>query len=275
MSLEELIERAAQAIDGTDALVVAAGAGMGVDSGLPDFRGNEGFWNAYPPYRHLGVSFIDMANPEWFLDDPAFAWGFYGHRRNLYRDTTPHRGFELLRRWADDKPGGAFVYTSNVDGQFQQAGFAEDGIVECHGAIELEQCIGDCGAGIFPAPPGRISIDDETMRASDPLPSCPRCGTLARPNILMFGDWSWDSSHEATQAANWQSWRSKRELERLTIIECGAGSSVPTVRFFSERLVSQGATLVRINPREPGVPRGQIGIPAGALETLERIDARF
>ena len=36
-----------------DALLVAAGAGMGVDSGLPDFRGDEGFWRAYPPFAAL------------------------------------------------------------------------------------------------------------------------------------------------------------------------------------------------------------------------------
>jgi NAD-dependent SIR2 family protein deacetylase len=36
-------------------VVIGAGAGMGVDSGLPDFRGPDGFWKAYPPYRHLGL----------------------------------------------------------------------------------------------------------------------------------------------------------------------------------------------------------------------------
>ena len=51
---------------------------MGVDSGLPDFRGDEGFWNAYPPFRKLGLSFVDLADPRWFADNPAQAWGFTG-----------------------------------------------------------------------------------------------------------------------------------------------------------------------------------------------------
>ena len=84
---------AARAIAAVDALLITAGAGMGVDSGLPDFRGDEGFWNAYPPYRQLGLSFINVANPRWFDDDPHLAWGFYGHRVNLYRATHPHPGF--------------------------------------------------------------------------------------------------------------------------------------------------------------------------------------
>ena len=54
-------EKAAQWIAGADALVITAGAGMGVDSGLPDFRGDSGFWKAYPALH--GYSFASMANP--------------------------------------------------------------------------------------------------------------------------------------------------------------------------------------------------------------------
>lgn len=269
------LDQAAQIVGDAHALVFAAGAGMGVDSGLPDFRGDQGFWNAYPPYRHLGVSFVDMANPQWFVDDPEFAWGFYGHRRNLYRDTSPHRGFALMRSWGGRKPGGSFVFTSNVDGQFQKAGFPDEHVVECHGSIELEQCMNDCGVGIFPAPPGRIEIEEQSMRAVGSLPSCPRCGSLARPNILMFGDWSWDGRHEAEQSRAFEAWSRRLDMEEVAVIECGAGTHVPSVRWFSEQLVARGARLVRINPRESHVPSGQVGIAAGALEALEGIDARL
>ena len=105
------------------ALLIGAGAGMGVDSGLPDFRGTQGFWKAYPAYAKLGLDFASMANTQWFQKDPEFAWGFYGHRLGLYRTTVPHAGFGLLRAWASRMKHGAFVFTSNVDGQFQRAGF--------------------------------------------------------------------------------------------------------------------------------------------------------
>ena len=55
-----------------------SGAGMGVDSGLPDFRGQHGFWRAYPAIAGLGLSFEEMANPAWFKRDPHLAWAFYG-----------------------------------------------------------------------------------------------------------------------------------------------------------------------------------------------------
>src|SRR5438067_7349691 len=108
---EVLIPQAAQAVAAADALLIAAGAGMGVDSGLPDFRGDQGFWNSYPPYQKLGLDFISLANPRWFRDDPTLAWGFYGHRLNLYRNTSPHDGFHILRRWVERMKHGAFVFT--------------------------------------------------------------------------------------------------------------------------------------------------------------------
>src|SRR5437867_8631899 len=109
----DAIRRAAEAIAGAEALLIGAGAGMGVDSGLPDFRGDHGFWKAYPPYARLGLNFIALANPRWFRDSPELAWGFYGHRLNLYRQTTPHAGFQILRKWAAQMKHGGFVYTSN------------------------------------------------------------------------------------------------------------------------------------------------------------------
>ena len=78
--------KAAEIILQADCIVIAAGAGMGVDSGLPDFRGTEGFWRAYPALRAAGLDFISVASPRTFRDDPTLAWGFYGHRLALYRD---------------------------------------------------------------------------------------------------------------------------------------------------------------------------------------------
>jgi hypothetical protein len=71
---------AARLIDQADALVIAAGAGIGVDSGLPDFRGAEGFWRAYPALGRAGLRFEEIASPAAFRADPELAWGFYGHR---------------------------------------------------------------------------------------------------------------------------------------------------------------------------------------------------
>ncbi len=276
MAHPDIIQRAAEQIAGATALLITAGAGMGVDSGLPDFRGPEGFWRAYPAYRSLGLRFEDAANPSWFERDPALAWGFYGHRSNLYRTTSPHQGFAILRRWAARMPAGSFVFTSNVDGQFQRAGFAEAAIHECHGAISWLQCCAGCGAGIFPADETRVQVDETTFRAREPYPSCPLCQGLARPNILMFDDWGWDSTRSADQARRLERWLASLPTAGragLAVVEIGAGTALPTVRRFSEDAIRRlGASLIRINPRAPETPPGQIGVALGALEALAAID---
>lgn len=268
------IGEAVSLLSGARALVVAAGAGMGVDSGLPDFRGDEGFWRAYPAYGHLGLSFVDLANPRWFSTDPDLAWGFYGHRLALYRRTIPHSGFARLREIASRLPHGAFVLTSNVDGQFQRAGFDESRVVECHGSIHHVQCTRECGRPLASADGLEIEVDPATFRATSPLPRC-ACGALLRPAILMFGDGAWDDSRTSAQELRLDAWLAGLDVaaSELVVVECGAGTHVPTVRAFSERLVrATGGSLVRINAREPEVPRGpHVGLAMKARDALEAI----
>jgi NAD-dependent SIR2 family protein deacetylase len=273
----ENIERAAQAIAAADGLLIAAGAGMGVDSGMPDFRGGAGFWHAYPAAQRLGLQFEELANPRWFREDPSLAWGFYGHRLNMYRDTSPHAGFALLHGWAGRAPTGGFVFTSNVDGQFQRAGFAEDRILECHGSIHHLQCVDGCGQPLWPVTAG-VDVDLETLRAAAPLPTCPRCGGLARPNILMFGDFGWDETRAAGQEHPFGDWLAdlRGRRARVVVVECGAGKAIPTVRLQAQRIARElGGLLVRINVRDFEVPPGHVGLPLGALAGLTAIDERL
>jgi NAD-dependent SIR2 family protein deacetylase len=186
MKIDEKVRQAAVAINAADALLVTAGAGMGVDSGLPDFRGAQGFWRAYPVIAKLGLSFEEMANPEWFQKDPHLAWAFYGHRLNLYRSTVPHAGFNRLLEIGRSKRHGCFVFTSNVDGHFQKAGFAPERIVECHGSIHHFQCVASCGDEIWNASDERVALEESTFRALEPRPRCRDCLALARPNILIY-----------------------------------------------------------------------------------------
>lgn len=119
MSIQKELQRAVKAIRAAKALVFTSGAGMGVDSGLPDFRGPEGFWRAYPALKERGLRLESTSNPQWFERDPEFAWGFFGHRYNLYSQTTPHEGYHIILDWARQMENGYFAFTSNVDGHLQ------------------------------------------------------------------------------------------------------------------------------------------------------------
>eukprot|EP00026_Physarum_polycephalum_P013386 Phypoly_transcript_13781.p1 GENE.Phypoly_transcript_13781~~Phypoly_transcript_13781.p1 ORF type:complete len:265 (+),score=29.70 Phypoly_transcript_13781:89-883(+) len=254
--MSELI-RAAQAIHKAKAVLITAGAGIGVDSGLPDFRGPNGFWKVYPPLQKLGIRFEEMANPFWFHKNPHLAWGFYGHRLELYRKTVPHKGFHILQEMCKNK--NSFVFTSNVDGQFQKAGFSEDKIYECHGSIHHTQCLSSCASEIQPAD-FSVNVDSETLLAKDPLPKCKKCGSLLRPNILLFGDMSWLEERSEEQSARFEKFLgSVKARDPFVVLEVGAGTAVSTVRSTSERICNEKkGTLIRINPDDPSLDRGSM-----------------
>ncbi|MGF6570039.1 NAD-dependent SIR2 family protein deacetylase [Paraburkholderia sp. GAS333] len=268
MDNDAAIRQAARWICDADGLLVTAGAGMGVDSGLPDFRGADGFWRTYPALRHYGYSFEDMANPSGFASNPSLSWGFYGHRLALYRATVPHAGFGILCAWASVMKQGAFVFTSNVDGQFQKAGFDAERIVECHGTIHRLQCVDACTDETWPADDFSPIVDEASCLLENEMPMCPYCNGLARPNILMFGDWNWVDGNAERQKSRLSKWL--KSVKRLVVVEIGAGRALPTVRRFSE---CHGPRVIRINPREYWIPPDKgLGISGGASGVIELLD---
>ena len=166
------------------------------------------------------------------------------------------------------------MYTSNVDGHFQRSGFDPQQILECHGSLNHLQCLSGCGQEIWSAEHCKIKVDDSTLRAAHPLPSCPTCGNLARPNVLMFGDWGWDSSRASEQQRWQQRWLINKTNSKMVVIEIGAGKAIPTVRMHCEGMLDEEKSrLIRINPRESETPAGNASLPMGGLEALQRIDA--
>jgi NAD-dependent SIR2 family protein deacetylase len=222
-------------------------------------------------YERLGINFIGAANPANFEGDPAFGWGFYGHRTNLYRETEPHHGFRMLQDWTAEFGQDSFVVTSNVDGQFQKSGYREDQILEVHGSIHHLQCLSPCGNDIWDNDES-IPVDLETMRARH-VPECRNCSQPARPNILMFGDYSWLSDRTRGQEIRFDSFLAQHRQEPIVVVEMGAGTAIPTIRYMSERIGQRsGATVIRINPREAHISGGHISLPCGAIEGLAGIE---
>jgi NAD-dependent SIR2 family protein deacetylase len=267
--------RAAARIAQADTLLITAGAGMGVDSGLPDFRGKAGFWQAYPALARAGIAFEEIANPQAFLHNPELAWGFYGHRLNLYRATTPHAGYDMLRQWINSPrlklPG--FVFTSNVDGHFAKAGFDPSRMVECHGSLHHFQCSAPCHDEIDVADGFVPVVDEVNCKLTSTLPRCKYCGAINRPNVLMFNDGQWVEHRAEAQMARFTDWLSQADGLAIVVIELGAGPTIATVRRVGEHLSRQpGCALIRINPRDAGGVREEdVALEMGALAGIEAI----
>lgn len=274
-SLQQNLDKAVEIIKSADGLLIAAGAGMGIDSGMPDFRGSNGTWTefkkTYPGLKDF--SFYDIASGTGFSKHPALSWGFYGQRLNFYRETAPHAGFNILLKLGLQMKKSYFVYTSNVDGHFQKAGFRDVRIHECHGTIHRLQCNDDCRGKSRSAENFKPIVDKKSCMLISKMPMCSYCKrAIERPNILMFNDWTWNSIHADESKSRLDSWLAS--VKNPAIIELGAGIEISTVRDFTTRLGNKfRERVIRINPNEPQIHRELgIGIAAGALEALVEIE---
>jgi NAD-dependent SIR2 family protein deacetylase len=259
------IRHAANLIASADALVVAAGAGMSVDSGLPDFRGSRGLWTTLLGGGITEDGLHEFMQGRCFATSPRKAWRFYGEAIQRCRNAAPHPGYRLLLNWAHQKQHGAFVYTSNVDGQFHAAGFPQERIVECHGSIHHLQCARPCSPQIWPAPDAEM-----TARAlhSGGMPRCAHCGGVARPNVLLFSDPAWVAHRTNAQRLRMEVWQARPA--NPVVIEIGAGLTLPAVRMFSESL---RMPLIRVNAHEAHADdAATVALQGTALDVLRRID---
>ena len=149
--------------------------------------------------------------------------------------------------------------------------------MECHGSLMHFQCVEECGQPIWPIGPDLLlQINTDNLLAKEPLPSCPQCGSLARPNILMFSDFSWNSTRTYRQRQRFEKWIENFKNKNLLIIELGAGRNIPTVRLTCEEIYqSTGNQFIRVNPGEPECRlKNTLSFPMGAKDALKVISQK-
>lgn len=114
-------------------IVVATGAGISAESGVPTFRGADGLWNGRRPE--------DVATAGAFRRNPGDVWEFYLARRRDLAKVEPNAGHRAVADW-QGVFGECPVITQNIDGLHQAAGSSD--VLELHGSIWRARC-SDCG----------------------------------------------------------------------------------------------------------------------------------
>jgi NAD-dependent deacetylase len=167
------LEVAKRLVAGARTLVTLTGAGVSAESGVPTFRGAGGLWRERRPE--------ELATPQAFAADPRTVWEWYGWRRSLVSRCAPNAAHLAIAKLGTVAPAAALI-TQNVDGLHQvaakTAGSGATEPVELHGSLFRTKCT-RC--------PQRWD-DDRVVAASDALPACPTCGSLARPDVVWFGE---------------------------------------------------------------------------------------
>jgi len=232
------IAQLAQLLRERQPCVVVTGAGVSTESGIPDFRSQSGIWQRFDPmvYAHVDA----------FRRDPARVWEFYRLRLDVAGRAEPNDGHRAL---AELERGGWIhaVVTQNVDGLHARAGSRE--VLEVHGSLREAECLA-CGT--------RVPIADVVGEL--PLPSCPSCGEVLKPGVVMFGELLPVGAIERAQAL-------AREARLLLVV--GSSLQVYPVAALPEETLAAGGTLAIVN--RGGTPwdaRAELVVDGGAGETL-------
>lgn len=264
------LETIKQWLEEADAFVLLTGAGMGVDSGLSDYRGTEGKWGQVEV--ETGKSIFEVINPQNFYENPEYAWKFFVSRMKEYDSTKPHAGFQIILNWIERYQLDYFALTSNIDSHLQKAGFDPNRIREVHGSIQHFQCSDSAVSKKIWK--NEIPIDQlmKQVEAGE-YPSCPYTGLPARPNIYMFRDFTYVNTRSREQKSRLQAFLDRNTGKRFLAFEIGSGPHVQTIRI-NTRMVRKEhkAQIVRINPHHSKIKPPGIGLAKGALEALKEID---
>lgn len=216
----ELPGEAVRALSRARSLVALTGAGVSEESGIPTFRGGDGFWK--------GVRPEDLASPEGFARDPAMVWAWYASRVSAIRAARPNPAHDTLARL--ERRMRVTVVTQNVDGLHRDAGSAT--VLELHGSIRRVRCHRQgCrdGDGRFPDLPD-----------GDDPPRC-RCGERLRPDVVWFGEMLpegiLDAAGEALRGAD-------------IVLVAGTSSVVYPAAALPLAALEAGIPVLEVNPEE-------------------------
>ena len=279
------VAAAARAVRGAARLLVVAGAGMSVDSGLPAFRGEGGFYDFGG--AQIAMTDVDLHPSGGKLE---VAWAYLSSMLEAFETAAPHAGYALVVDRLLARVADGFVFTSNIDGYFRRAGLDDKRLYESHGSFDLLQCTSygaehACRATVWPRAPGdarpsrsRRAADGALVADLARVPRCAECGAYARPNISHVTDDDADVCPERKAPARARLEAFLRRAKRgkgLVILEIGAGTSAHSLRVDSELVARRcGGTIVRIDPGGAPVPRGKhVSLPLPGLEALTRLAA--
>jgi NAD-dependent deacetylase len=162
----KLIQRAAKDILNSKKTIAFTGAGISVESGIPDFRGAQGLWQKYDPEEYAHI--------QTFYSNPDRVWLMLKDMFSIIMGAKPnpaHIGLAELERMGYLSS----VITQNVDGLHQAAGSRR--VIEFHGSHRTLSCL-KCST----------TIDGTSLKFEDLPPRCSRCSSLLKPDVVFFGE---------------------------------------------------------------------------------------
>jgi NAD-dependent deacetylase len=233
----ESVVDAALADDGE--LLVLTGAGISAESGIPTFRGPEGYWTVgsevYAP--------TELATQAMFRRAPEQVWAWYLYRRGVCHAATPNEAHfalaELGARWTTR----ALIVTQNVDGLHLRAGSSPERTYQVHGNLDLVRCADECHPDLAEVPhtvaakqPGEGLTRQEARDLR-----CDGCGGWLRPHVLWFDEYYDEERYRFDSSLG-------AAAQAALLVTVGTSGATNLPNQIVRTAVGAGAALVDVNP---------------------------
>ncbi|HEY83717.1 MAG TPA: RNA polymerase subunit sigma [Chloroflexi bacterium] len=221
-------------------VTILSGAGISAESGIPTFRGPEGYWTIGAREYFLE----EMATQAMFRQQPDEVWRWYLYRRNVCRQAKPNKGHLALARLEAALEDRFTLITQNVDGLHLRAGNSLARTYQIHGNIDYMRCASECSAAVYPIPEAMPlkSKDDPLSDADRQLLRCPKCGSPTRPHVLWFDEYYNEDYYKFNSSL-----RVASQTDLLIVVGASGATNLPNQ---VGRLVqTRGGLIIDINPQ--------------------------
>lgn len=233
-------------------VTVVTGAGISAASGIPTFRGPEGYWTV-GAREHTPQ---ELATRAMFERAPDEVWAWYLYRLGICRAAAPNPAHDALVR-LERRLGDRFVLiTQNVDGLHLRAGSTPARTYAVHGEIEWARCSRECTPEQVPLPEAVTPKQrGEALTDADRAAlRCAHCGARLRPHVLWF-----DETYDEPRFRFDSSLRAAADTTLLLTVGTSGATTLPAL--VAQRAAAAGATLVDVNPDT--TPFGQLAERTG------------
>ena len=212
----KMFDTVAQKLKDSRKIVFVTGAGISQESGIPTFRGKDGYWRKYDPMK--------LASIDAFYDDPKLVWEWYEDRRKNILDVKPNEGHFAISQMEEFKD--VVVLTQNIDGLHQRSGSTN--VLELHGSIIRIKCT-------------VCDFTDNITENFESLPPKCKCGSMLRPDVVWFG--------EPLPQNIWQSAIKEASVCDVMVI-VGTSLVVSPANTLPVYAKQNGAILIEVNPEK-------------------------
>jgi len=213
-------------------VLVITGAGVSAESGIPTFRGKDGYWRNLDPAK--------LATPEAFAKNPNLVWEWYRERRQRIRNAQPNAAHQAIAKLAQHAREFLLV-TQNVDdlhvrAEWEGNTLVRQNIIQIHGDIFITRC-SHCDFS-----------RNERDRDVGGLPKCPQCGALMRPGVVWFGE-----QLDLGEVHRVENFLDEGACDFALVI--GTTATFGYIIDWALRAIASNGELVEVNPEETSLSR--------------------